>query len=61
MFDCAGPMPDAIQALWHRIITEFFPGSAYEPTCELDMEAYPDGDMTSEDYHSQIWVPITRK
>ncbi len=61
VFDCAGPMPDAIQALWHRIITEFFPGSAYEPTCELDMEAYPDGDMTSEDYHSQIWVPITRK
>ena len=61
VFDCAGPMPDAIQALWHRIITEFFPGSAYEPTYELDMEAYPDGDMTAPDYHSQIWVPITRK
>lgn len=61
MFDCTGPMPDAIQQLWHRIITEFFPGSSYEPTYELDIEAYPDGDMTSKDYHSEIWVPITKK
>ena len=61
MFECTGPMPGAIQQLWHRIITEFFPGSAYEPTYELDIEAYPDGDMTSDDYHSEIWVPITTK
>lgn len=61
VFDCAGPMPDAIQDLWHRIVTEFFPGSAYEPTYELDIEAYPAGDMTGEDYHSEIWVPITKK
>ncbi len=61
VFDCAGSMPDAIQTHWHRIVTEFFPGSAYEPTYELDIEAYPAGDMTSKDYHSEIWVPITSK
>ncbi len=61
VFPCRGPMPKAIQTLWHRIITEFFPGSAYEPTYELDIEVYPDGDMTGEDYGSQIWVPVRKK
>jgi predicted transcriptional regulator YdeE len=22
------------------------------------IEAYPDGDMTSPDYKSQIWIPV---
>ena len=25
---------------------------------ETDIEAYPDGDMTSPDYKSQIWIPV---
>ncbi len=61
VFSCRGPMPGAIQSLWHRIITEFFPGAAYEPTYELDVEAYPDGDMSAQDYPSQIWVPVRKK
>lgn len=61
VFPCRGPMPEAIQNMWHRIITEFFPGAAYEPTYELDMEAYPDGDMSAQDYPCQIWVPVRKK
>lgn len=58
VFECKGAMPDAIQQLWHRIATEFFPSSNYEPTYELDIEAYTDGDMSSPDYRCEIWVPI---
>ena len=61
VFPCRGPMPKAIQQLWHRIITEYFPSSRYEPTYELDIEAYPDGDMSSPDYTSEIWVPVREK
>ena len=56
--ECTGAMPDAIQKLWHEMCAEFFPTSGYKPTYEMDIEAYPDGDMTSPDYKSQIWIPI---
>lgn len=58
VFECTGAMPDAIQQLWHRICTEFFPSSEYEPTYEMDVEAYKDGDMCASDYRSEIWVPV---
>lgn len=61
VFECRGAMPDAIQQLWHRICTEFFPSSSYEPTYEMDIEAYKDGDMSSPDYRSEIWVPVKDK
>ena len=61
VFPCRGAMPGAIQRLWHRIITEYFPSSQYEPTYELDIEAYPDGDMLSPDYRSEVWVPVNKK
>ena len=56
--ECTGAMPDAIQKLWHELCSEFFPTSGYTPTYEMDIEAYPAGDMTSPDYKSQIWIPI---
>ena len=56
--DCVGAMPDAIQQLWHELCAEFFPTSDYQPTYEMDIEAYPAGNMTAADYRSQIWVPI---
>lgn len=60
-FPCVGPMPGAIQQLWHRICAEFFPSSAYAPTCEMDIEVYPEGDMCAPDYRSEIWVPVRKK
>lgn len=58
VFECRGAMPDAIQQLWHKICTEFFPSSGYEPTYEFDIEAYTDGDMSASGYRSEIWVPV---
>ena len=60
-FCCKGAMPQAIQQLWHRIYTEFFPASEYEPVGDIDLEVYPDGDMDSPDYESEIWIPVRKK
>lgn len=59
VFECVGAMSGAIQELWHRIITEFFPSSPYKPTYEMDIEVYTEGNMTLETYKSYIWVPVT--
>lgn len=60
VFDCIGPMPQAIQDTFQRVVTEFFPSSGYQPTYEMDIEAYPAGSMTDENYKCQIWVPIKK-
>ena len=60
-FACVGAMPKAIQEAWKKIVSEFFPNSEYKPTCEMDIEAYTDGDMDSSDYRSEIWVPVEKK
>lgn len=56
VFQCLGPMPDAIQNLWHRICTEFIPSSDYRPTCDMDIEVY-----ATDNYQSEIWVPVIKK
>lgn len=61
VFECKGAMPNAVQDMWHRIVSEFYPASGYQPTYEMDIEAYADGDMSSPDYHSEIWIPVMKK
>lgn len=61
VFECVGAMPLAIQELWRKICAEFFPTSDYQPTYEMDIEAYTDGDMSSPDYRSEIWVPVKKQ
>ena len=60
VFECNGAMPGAIQDMWHKIVSEFFPASGYQPTYQMDIEAYTEGDMGSQDYHSEIWVPVIK-
>ncbi|EOS61761.1 hypothetical protein C815_00461 [Firmicutes bacterium M10-2] len=61
VFECKGAMPDAIQEMWHKIVSEFFPASDYQPTYEMDIEAYTEGNMSSPDYRSEIWIPVMKK
>lgn len=60
VFECTGAMPNAVQETWHQICSEFFPASGYQPTYEMDIEAYPEGDMCAPDYHCEIWVPVKK-
>jgi len=61
IFECIGPMPNAIQDLTQRIFTEWLPTSGYEYGGAVDIEVYSDGDTSSKDYKSEIWVPIVKK
>lgn len=58
VFKCIGKMPEAIQETWHKICAEFFPIANFKPTYEMDIEAYSKGNMTANDYYSEIWVPV---
>lgn len=60
IFECVGPMPEAIQNLMHKIYSEFFPTSEYQPSGGLNFEVYPDGDVKSPDYKCEIWITVER-
>lgn len=61
VFECIGPMPQAMQDLLKRIYLEFFPSGGYERADGPDVEVYPEGDLSSPNYRSEIWAPIVRK
>lgn len=60
VFECVGPMPGAIQALWKRIMNEFLPNSVYLHAGTPDFELYFDGE-NDENYRSEVWIPVVKK
>lgn len=61
VFTSTGPMPGAIQNVWKRIFQEWFPATGYEHSGGADLEVYPLGDTSAEDYRCEIWVPIVKR
>ncbi len=61
VFKCVGAMPNAIQDMWKRVYTEFLPQSEYELIESIDLEVYYEGDNSSPEYVSEIWIPVIRK
>ena len=61
VFEAVGPMPKAIQDVWWRIFSEWFPNSGYEHADSPDFEWYADGDNSAEDYRSEVWIPEVKK
>ena len=61
IFECTGPLPNAMQSLQQRILSEWLPSSGYEYAAAPDIEVYPPGDQNAADYHSQVWLPIVKK
>lgn len=58
IFKCVGPSPVAIQAMWERIYKEWLPVAEYELILDYDIENYLPGDPTSQDYVSEICIPV---
>lgn len=54
-FPCVGPVPDAIQALQKRIITEWLPNSGYEYAAAPDIEVYG-----ADSCRNEVWLPIVK-
>ena len=59
-FYTKGKMPSAIQNLWKEVI-EWIENSEYELENNYDFECYSEGDVTSDDYVSGIWVALKLK
>ncbi|MDG5473228.1 AraC family transcriptional regulator [Jeotgalibacillus sp. ET6] len=60
VFEVRGAMPHAIQQMWNRIYTEWFPVSNYKHAGTPELEVYPSGNPYSEDYYSEIWIPVKK-
>lgn len=56
-----GPMPKAIQDLWCQVYKEWLPNSDYEVVPGFDFECYDEGDTSSPDYRSGIWIAVKKK
>ncbi len=64
VFNCVGPMPDALQNVNTYIFKEWLPGNPDFEICgNANVEWYDcvNGEKTDPDYHSAIWIPVRRK
>ena len=61
VFESIGPMPTAIQDVWQRIFSEWFPATGYEHANGPELEVYPPGNPSDEDYRCEVWIPIIKK
>jgi AraC family transcriptional regulator len=61
IFPCKGAMPKALQDVNTRIWNEWLPNCReYEIAGDFNVEMYSDGDTNSEDYYSEIWIPVKK-
>ncbi|MGR3763189.1 GyrI-like domain-containing protein [Rossellomorea sp. NS-SX7] len=61
VFTSVGPMPHAIQQVWQKIYSEWFPSTGYEHAGVPEFELYPPGNVNREDYRCEVWVGIKKK
>ncbi len=61
VFESVGPMPTAIQDVWKRIYSEWFPATGYEHAGLPELEVYYEGDTSSENYSCEVWIPVKAK
>lgn len=59
VFPGEGTMPDSVQELEKRIITEWLPSSGYEYGNAPDMEVYLNADPANAKF--EIWIPVVKK
>jgi len=60
VFECIGAMPHAIHKLWGEV-WEFLSTGEYDHAKMPDFELYYNGDVTKDDYRSEIWIPVINK
>ncbi|WP_163100585.1 GyrI-like domain-containing protein [Peribacillus alkalitolerans] len=60
IFESIGPLPAAIQKVWHNIYSEWFPTSGYEHGVGPELEIYYPGNPSDEDYKSEVWIPVKK-
>ena len=61
IFGAVGPFPDALQNVWGRIYSEWFPSSNYELAEGPEILWNESKDVSSPNFRSEIWVPVLKK
>jgi AraC family transcriptional regulator len=61
VFTARGKFPDALQNIWGRIYSEWFPMSGYEVSQGPEILWNESKDTTLPNYHSEIWIPVVKK
>lgn len=61
VFEVKGPYPQALQNVWGRIYSEWFPSTPYESVNGPEILWNEGIDITKPDYHSEIWIPVKLK
>ncbi|MFD1676134.1 GyrI-like domain-containing protein [Alicyclobacillus fodiniaquatilis] len=60
VFTSIGPLPHTLQAVWKRIFEAFFPATGYQHAGAPELEVYPLGDTTADDYRCEVWIPVVK-
>ena len=60
VFTVIGEFPDALQELWARIYSEWFPSSGYEFIGGPEILWNESPDINKPDYKSEIWIPVVK-
>lgn len=58
IFDCIGPVPQAIQNGWQYLQEEWLLKYPFEHANCPELEWYSNGNFYDDNYLSQIWIPI---
>ncbi|WP_192929658.1 AraC family transcriptional regulator [Alkaliphilus serpentinus] len=60
IFESIGPMPHAIQEVFKRIYSEWFPATGYEHADAPELEVYLPGNPDAENYKCEVWIPVIK-
>lgn len=58
VFEVKGAIMKVLQDTWKRIFSEWFPQTGHSHSMLAEMEVYFPGDVNSDDYYMEIWIPI---
>jgi AraC family transcriptional regulator len=58
VFEAVGLFPSALQEIWGRIYSEWFPSSGYQQAEGPEILWNEQRDQSAADYRSEIWIPV---
>ncbi|MGQ7888265.1 AraC family transcriptional regulator [Paenibacillus anseongense] len=61
VFEAVGSFPETLQQVWGRIYAEWFPSSSYEQVDGPEILWNESKDVTSPNFRSEIWIPVSKK
>ncbi len=61
IIELKGKVPDCIYKGWEYVMGTFLPENGFKHAGTPDLEVYTEGDMNSDDYQMQLWVPVEKE